>query len=41
MELQAPIAAGRPGVQQRIADLITAFCGSMLFVYIHAVVVAA
>ena len=29
-----------PDVQQRIADAITAFCGNMVFVYVHAVAFA-
>ncbi|HZP57409.1 MAG TPA: DUF1003 domain-containing protein [Dehalococcoidia bacterium] len=37
----AGAAARHEGLEQRISDAITAFCGKMLFVYVHAALFAA
>jgi uncharacterized membrane protein len=38
METQMPTVPERDSLQLRVSDVITAFCGSMLFVYIHTVI---
>ena len=39
--LSQPSAAPREGLEQRISDAITSFCGKMLFVYVHVAFFAA
>lgn len=39
-DLTGPAQSAATGVQQRVADVITAFCGNMIFVYIHVVLFA-
>ena len=34
--MSQPAAQPREGLEQRISDAITSFCGKMLFVYVHA-----
>jgi uncharacterized membrane protein len=40
LQTATPADTARPNPQERIADVITAFCGNMLFVYVHIAIFA-